>query len=188
MIVRYTVECPSCGSYIILRIGVGLDLEQPFYFVCDTCNAPTKGKLVIWYEPEPGAELLLEEGEVIYEEVDISQCVTIHPDLPSFASTEEMTSLGWSPFLLQHALLGDRFVEFINRYRQFRTAISTDWLNYRRWFYHYLDRNWEEFDRAGKRILQELWAKPNTELQRHHCIHRALDLLTLPLWLEDIYP
>jgi hypothetical protein len=64
MIVRHVIECPGCKAIILLRVGVGLDLEQPFYFVCNRCNAITRGKQIISYEnfEESKFEQRLEEN------------------------------------------------------------------------------------------------------------------------------
>lgn len=188
MIVRYSVKCPSCGSIILIRMSIGLDEKQPFFFICSKCNSPTKGTQIIWYDPEPGSKLELDEGEEVEEPVNPDQIITIHPDLPAYSNATDMASFGGSPFLLQRGLLGDRFDEFIQRSRVFRKVTNTDWKNYRRWLYHYLDRNWTEFDKIGHTIFEEKWPNPKTDLQRHDTIHKALDFLTVPLWLDNYYP
>lgn len=111
MINRYYVTCPGCDSTIVLRLSVGLEIEQPFYFVCDNCGAATRGKLVIWYKPHPGSRLELEEGSVLEHEVPHDQVVNIHPSFPSISEAGEMWEEGGSPFLMHHMLLGERFIE-----------------------------------------------------------------------------
>ncbi len=187
MICRYHVACPGCNSPIRLRISVGLDIEQPFYFVCKKCNASTKGKLVIRYEPTPDARLELEEGEMLSDEDEVSQTVNIHPDLPSICDAKEMWDEGGSPFIMQHQLLGDRFTEFYNRLGKYRGVCDRDWLKVKRWLNYYVNSRWDEYDAEGEKIFEEDWPQPNQEWHRHDCIHKILDVYFAPLWVNSFY-
>jgi len=188
MIFRYTVLCPGCNAKIRLRLSVGLDNEQPFYFVCNRCKAATRGKQVIWYEPQPGARLELEDGEQIDKDDKPDQVLTIHPDLPSRAEAAEMWDEGGSPFIMHHQLLGEHFLEFNRRHKIFREVSSKDWLKVRRWLGYYVNSQWEDFDKEGRRIFEEIWPSPNEDWQRHDFVHKILDSLFAPLWVNPYYP
>ena len=189
MIFRYSVKCPDCEAKIVLRMSVGNDEEQPFYFVCNKCGSATRGKQIIWYEPFPGARIELDEGIVLEQEPEEpDQVISIHPDLPTLKNVESMMEVGGSPFLFNISLLGDRDMEFMGRLRNFRECIDKDWVNVRRWLDHYTERRWEGFERTGESIFQENWESPPKIWQKHDLLHRALDVMVAPLWTSDNYP
>lgn len=188
MIHRYPVECPHCRANIVLRISVGLDEEQPFYFICSTCGSATRGKQIIWYKPFPGARIELEEGRILENEPEEpNQIINIHPDLPAFKNAKSMMETGGSPFLFTMAILGQRNEEFMKRLKTFRELVDRDWNNVRRWLSHYTERRWEGFDRTGELIFEENWVPPTSNMQRHDLIHRALDIMISPILLTDHY-
>ena len=188
MICRYAVECPGCQAIIVLRVGVGIDKEQPFCFVCSRCRAPIRAKQLIWYEPKPGVRLELEEGKEVPIPEKPDQVITIHPDFPAFSNATAMTDPGGSPFVMQHILLGDRFEEFIKRLQIFRSIGANDWADLRRWMVYYLDGNWADFDRIGQHIFGDSWPNPRVEWHRHDLIHTIFDSVFMPLLTEPVYP
>jgi hypothetical protein len=188
MINRYLVECPGCQSTILLRISVGLEREQPFYFVCSKCNAATRGKLLIWYEPRPDCRLELEEAKILDREVPHDQAVNIHPSFPSIAEAGEMWDEGGSPFIMHQKLLGERFIEVNSRLNSFCQVKDTDWPKFRRLAGYYIDRNWEGFDNEGCRIFEEEWPKPTKDLQRHDLFHKLLEMFLIPLCVDFHFP
>jgi len=155
MIFRYIVLCPGCKAKIRLRLSVGLDNEQPFYFVCNRCKAATRGKQVIWYEPQPGARLELEDGEQIDNDDNIDQVFNIHPDLPSKEKAAEMWDEGGSPFIMHHQLLGERFSEFNHRHKIFREVSDKDWFKARRWLGYYVDSHGKILTRKEDEYLRK---------------------------------
>ena len=56
-IVRYPVECPGCREKILLRLAVGLDERQPFFYVCPKCKAATRDDLVWHGQADTSLEL-----------------------------------------------------------------------------------------------------------------------------------
>lgn len=78
-VARCPVECPGCKDKIVLRLGVGQDVRQPFFYVCGRCRAATKGTLV-W---EGGAEtrVELEAGDVLDSYDGCTQTIHINPEL-----------------------------------------------------------------------------------------------------------
>lgn len=187
MICRYLVECPGCNTPIMLRVSVGLDIEQPFYFVCEKCNASTRGKQVIAYQPVPKAWLELEEAKLLEVEVEAEQVINIHPDLPSICDAKEMWDKGGSPYFMQRELLGKRFDEFYKRLKEFRGGCESDWLKLKRWLGYYVSSKWQEYDAEGKKIFEETWPSPSEEWMRHDFVHKALDHFFAPLWVEYYY-
>jgi len=185
-IVRYSVRCDGCGAAIVLRIGVGIDEEQPFFYVCTNCNAVARGKMLL---VGPGTTRLeLVGGKLVTEALDSYQVVTLHPDLPSKTTADTLDGQASSSFLLQRDLLGDRFQEFYERLRGFRGAIDENWVAFRRWFDYYLDENREQFDKEGEKLLGKAWNAPRSDCDRHHAVHLALELLTAPLWVGPYFP
>lgn len=188
MICRFYTKCPGCDSNILLRISVGRDLEQPFYYVCKKCNSATRGKLQIWYKPKPDAKLELEEGEIYQEVLKHDQAINIHPDLPAIPDAAEMLEPGGSPFLTLMQLLGDKGEEFYKRLDRFRGCVDSDWIAVKRLMGYYLDSNWEIFDRQANKIMPDTLPEDPSQLQRHDILHRMMDFMTVPLWIELDYP
>jgi len=89
---------------------------------------------------------------------------------------------------MHHQLLGERFSEFYERLNTFRTVSDKDWLKVRRWIGYYVNTQWEDFDSEGKRLFEENWPSPIKEWMRHDFIHKALDVLYVPLWVDFYYP
>ena len=99
-----------------------------------------------------------------------------------------MMEEGGSPFLHHMSLLKGRHTNFMSRLNNFRSIVDTDWNNVRRWLNHYVERRWDDFDRTAELIYQEKWVPPKKQWQRHDVIHRSLDMMTAPLWVDDHYP
>jgi hypothetical protein len=186
MIIRQVVECPGCRAKIVLRISVGYDLEQPFYFVCSRCNAATRAKQIIWYNPQPGNRLELEAGRLLDNDENPDQIITLHPDLPAKAEAQGMMEPGGSPFLMLHSILGDKFENFMTRLHILNTSVE-NWTELRRWIGYYNDRNWPQFDIESERILGKAKDQAFEEWQRHDLIHRTLDEIFAPLWTHPYY-
>ena len=128
MIIRYGVTCPGCDSKIVLRIGVGGDDAEHFFYVCAKCQTPTKCVQRLIYEPRPHTRLELEEGELV-DAASASadwQTITIHPELPALPAASRMGDTGGSPFIYQFALAGHNFGELMIRMREFRSRIATN--------------------------------------------------------------
>ena len=187
MIFKYGVECPGCKAQICLRVSVGLDTEQPFYFVCTKCNSATRGKQIIWYEPNPGARIEFEDAKQIEIPAKPDQTINIHPDLPAKGDAQAWEEEGF-PFIMNHFYLGDNLENFYSRLKMFRGVCDNDWFEFRRLFGYYLDKNWTQFDLQGKKILEEEWALQTKEWHRHDYLHKLLDLFFAPLWIKPYYP
>jgi hypothetical protein len=188
MIKRTAVICPGCSAKIRLRISVGLDRVQPFYYVCSRCKAATRGKLLIWYDPSPDSRLELEEGKEVEDSDPVDQVITLHPDLPSKIDAREMYEEGGSPYLFQRALLKDNFLPFYKRLYTFRDTSENDWLKLKRLIGYYVESNWGQFDFEGKKLLGEKWPNPHKDWHRHDLIHRLFDNLFMLLCVNDYYP
>ncbi len=91
-IVRNSVKCDGCGATINLRLGVGLDQEQPFFCICAKCNAAVRGKLFL--TALGSTRLELDGGEVTREVPGTYQVVTLHPDLPAKTNADTLDGLG----------------------------------------------------------------------------------------------
>lgn len=190
MIVRYDVFCPGCNAKIRLRLGVGLDKEQPFYFVCNQCFAPTKGCHIIDNE-KVTADLKLYEGLIAkspHKKVD--QTVTLHPDFPALVSSEELSDVGGSPFLHHAQLMGgnEQLHQFEKRICLIRSILASDKLRFQRLCKYYLNKKWIMFDSEGKKMMEELWPESRRDFHRHDLFHRLIDLMFMPINFDDTYP
>jgi hypothetical protein len=101
-ITRHPVECPGCQAPILLRLGVGHESRQRFYYVCPKCKAATKGAL-LWHG---GArtELELADGGRLDTDEKCVAALSINPELPSFPETKSMAEFGGSPWINPHSM------------------------------------------------------------------------------------
>ncbi|MHC4088919.1 MAG: hypothetical protein ACYSVY_01320 [Planctomycetota bacterium] len=188
MIYLYGVECAGCDAKILLRVSVGLDLVQPFFFVCDRCQTPTNVRQLIEYKPVPHAWLELEAGR----QIDASglkpdQVVNIDPELTSLPTAEKLEDRGGSPFLMHHQLVGERFPELLSRIKRFRDVTDRDWSAFKRLGGFYVRRNWDRFDKEGKRLLEEEWPDLPHEAARHDLFNHLLKAIFMPLVVQHTF-
>jgi len=73
-------------------------------------------------------------------------------------------------------------------YDRFNSCINSDWQAVRRLIAYYLDRNWEQFDKQGKKILEDKFPKSVSEMHRHDLMHRLLSIMFALLCTELYYP
>jgi hypothetical protein len=156
--------------------------------VCSVCNAATRAKQIIWYEPTLGGRLELEAGTLLENDDNPDQIITISPDLPAKADAKDMREAGGSPFLMLRSILGENFINFNLRLKKFIVETDEYWVNARRWIGYYLDRNWRQFDKESERLIAETQEHVNKEWKRHDVIHRFIDVLFAPLWIHPYYP
>jgi len=192
MIIRYYTLCPGCNAKTILRLQVGIDEHQPFYFVCEKCGVATRGSLEVDYDADPpDAHLQLEDG-VIFESIieNPDQTITIALDLPCVLVGGESPASQY-PFIYQAELMGGlgRVMQFQQRLSMFRGFVDSDWPRVRRLITYYVNRNWQQLDAEWANIFtKDTWLPPTNDLERHDYVHRALEMLFGPLQLEFDYP
>jgi len=184
MVSRITVRCPGCDELITLRLSVGPSEIQPFYYVCRKCKAATRGRLIAKF---PDLKLELEAGEEIGGIHDTDQIITIDTSLPTYIDAKHMGEPGGSPFIFHTMIFGpEQISNLIKRTNQFRHLIKNDWLDLKRLFRYYIDRNWTMFDKGiGQYIPKESLSKA---WHRHDAMHRLLDIFTVHIWAKDTYP
>lgn len=190
MICRIYIDCPGCKSSIALRLQVGIDSQQPFYFVCQKCGAPTKGFLIIDYDKNPpGLSFELEDVQFLREYIEEpEQTITIAPDLPCLITPNDNPASEF-PFIYQSDVTEnpEDLVEIQTRLGDFRETVEANWPKVRRLTSYYLDRNWPSFDNELSNIFDKDISAPKTELQRHDAFERVLGLLFVPIQLDPIY-
>lgn len=125
-IARYPVECPGCASGIILRLGVGHDLRQPFFYVCPTCRAATRGALL--WDGGAGTKVEIAAGRLLDSEKDCKHTVSINPEIPALPTATGMDVPGGSPFLTFVQWLGEeQILGFQSATAQIRHLIDSEW-------------------------------------------------------------
>lgn len=96
--------------------------------------------------------------------------------------------MGGSPFLTQHAILGNKLEEFMGRLSLFRGMYKDNWVNMRMAMTYYLDGNWALLEKEISNMLGDNIKKPLNEFGCHDMMHRTFDLIFAPLWIEPYYP
>ena len=187
MIYRYGLECPGCRARIILRVTVGIEIEQPFFVVCGNCGTVIKGKQVIWYHPHPGARLDMESAQLIdaQSESGFMETISVNPDLPSLRTATAIGDEGGSSFLHNAHLLGPAFMETMDRISRFRHMASEEGAAIRRLGSFYLRKDWSRFRAEGKRLFEQQWPNPTKELQHHDVLPQVFLLAYSPLLVGD---
>lgn len=184
-VVRYPVECPGCSAPVLLRLGVGHDSRQPFFYVCPRCKAATKGALL--WDGGAGTILELAAGRLLDCEADYVGAVSINPEIPAFAGAKSMAEPGGSAFLTFVQWLGG---EQIQRYQaadaHARGWLQSDWPALERVTTYYINRDWEHFDPAIAKLLPTSAAKElSIGWKRDHYVYRLYDVALAPIWTLD---
>ena len=193
MIIRYHTLCPGCEAKIRLRLSVGIDDYQPFYYVCDKCGAANRGALEIDYRKDPPRRKLTLDGQDHTEStVDFDtpdQTITIGLDLPCFLVGTESAATQF-PFLHQSVLMGgnEQILQFQHSIGTFRDLIESDWPRFKRLITYYVNRNWKQFDTQWGNIFEEAAPLPRNEFERHDFFHRALEMFFASLEPEFDFP
>ena len=184
-IARYPVECPGCASGIILRLGVGHDLRQPFFYVCPTCRAATRGALL--WDRGAGTKVEIAAGRLLDSEKDCKHTVSINPEIPALPTATGMDVPGGSPFLaFVQWLGGEQILRFQSATAQIRHLIDSEWGALTRLTTYYLNRDWVHFDAALGSVLPEKQANDlSPEWKRDHYVHFFYDLFLAPIFTLD---
>ena len=183
-IVRYPVECPGCREKILLRLGVGLDERQPFFYVCPKCHAATRGAL-LWHGGAP-TSLELSDGRELAATAKCSSALSINPEFPAVPTARSMAEPGGSAFLMFSGLLpGKSLMAYLDVTRGIRPVLKKQWPAVERLTTYYLNRDWPHFDRAAKGFLPSKMKRSAHEWQRDDLTHRLYDTLFIPLLVLD---
>jgi hypothetical protein len=180
-IVRYPVECPGCQAAILLRLGVGHESRQRFYYVCPTCKAATKGAL-LWHG-NVTTELELDEGRKLLDETSCGTVLNINPELPSYAAAKSMEEHGGSPFITFFEWLGSEGIQRYQRsFYQTKHLMDTDWLKLKRLTTYYINRDWQHFDQAITELLPDELLTFTAEWYRDDRLHKLYELFFAEMW------
>ncbi len=180
-IVRYPVQCPGCDSGIVLRLGVGLDPHQPFFYVCGKCRAATRGTL----EWSGGAQtsLSLDAGKCLDSEDGCTQTISINPEYPGIADAKDLGDRGGSAFLFHCQILGNEQVAaFQTAAGELHGRVVVNWASLSRLTTYYTNRDWTHFDREVDSLLPSSECDFREPWRRDHALHFLYDLLLVPMW------
>ena len=145
MIQNFTIGCPGCRRGIRLRVGIGHETVQRFYFLCPHCRSVVLGALST--DQDRGLIVGLEiDGKPAVWVDDPEAVVTVFTELPIDPGATSMEQFGGSPFLMHHQVLGEPFAEWMTWLDDFTAAIDANWQDIRRWWGYYVRQDWPLFD------------------------------------------
>ncbi len=183
-ITRCPVECPGCKAGIILRLGVGHEKRQAFFYVCPKCQAATKGALI--WDGGAGTRLELADGRELKSEEDCTEVVTINPEIPAFAGAKSMAEPGGSAFITFFQWLGgDGIQQYQGAFYQMRHLLDSDWNGLSRLTTYYLNRDWKHYDVALEGLLPEERRSVSAYWMREHHIHYLYELFFSAIWAVE---
>ncbi len=183
-ITRCPVECPGCKTGIVLRLGVGHEKRQAFFYVCPKCQAATKGALI--WDGGAGTRLELADGRKLKSEKHCTEVVTINPEIPAFAGAKSMAEPGGSAFITFFQWLGgDGIQQCQGAFYQMRHLLDSDWNGLSRLTTYYLNRDWKHYDAALEGLLPEEHRSVSADWMREHHIHYLYELLFSAIWVLD---
>jgi hypothetical protein len=180
-IARYPVECPGCKTGIVLRLGVGHEKRQGFFYVCPKCQAATKGAL-IW---DGGAHTRLElaDGRKLRSEKTCTEVVSINPEIPAFAEAKSMAEPGGSAFITFYQWLGpDGIMQYQRAFYQMKHFVRSDWKRLSRLSTYYLNHDWDHFDKTIGQLVPKGESDLPVEWKRDHETHYLYDVFFGPMW------
>jgi len=161
-----------------------LDERQPFFYICPTCKAATRGALL--WDGGVGTSLELADGRVLDSEHNGMIALHINPDIPAIADAKSMMQPEGSATIFFSCLIGaERLDHFFTRSRDFRSLVKSDWLKLQRLTTYYLNRDWLHFDRIIAEYTPEQPSSVPEALRREDQFHRLLSLFFAPIWTFD---
>ena len=169
LILRIYTACPGCDAPTMLRIGVAVPPgeRQPFALVCPKCSSTIRGELITTKEATVSARL--DDAPDLPEDASQDwQVITSHPAFPF------MPSATTSPFMDIMSVLGDAGMPYFGSVARFNSIVTEDWPQLRRAYQFYLSGDWNRFDTAMSRLLEEDWPGEPNMLIRHDAVHRLL--------------
>lgn len=186
-IVRYPVECPGCEKKIVLRLAVGHDERQPFFYVCPSCQAATRGAL-LWHG-DARTSLELSEGKKLDSEDACDATISINPEIPSVADAKGLEELGGSAFLMFTSMMGiERWLAFQQATGRVLGIRASDGPALARLTTYYLNRDWPNFDKCLKTLTPSEHHDLSEKWKRDHIIHNLYDRWLLPIYALDDTP
>lgn len=181
---RYHIRCAGCGERIRLRLTVGTDKVQPFYFPCPVCTAPTRGTFS--YHGGTETSLDVEAGDLLSEEIADAPTVSISADIPSIGSAREMWDHGGSPFMHFSQIVGiDRMQAFISISDGVRANVRQYGQGISRLLAYYRAGDWPRFDSHAQGLLPPDATAPTEPWHRADFLHRVFDALLIPVLALD---
>jgi hypothetical protein len=177
---RNDILCPGCRSPIRLRISIGFEENQRFFFVCPHCQAVLQGNLLT--RQATGQILGLEiDGVPAITAKDAESVVNIFTDLPVDPIANSLEPNG-SAYLMHFRNLDEAMLTWSEHTSRFRSLIDAEWSNIVRWYGYYVRRDWLRYDEHAKMFFGEDWPAVPNALVRHDAIQRALEVVFLPLF------
>lgn len=186
-IVRLPTECPGCQEVVTLRIAIGQEVDQSFYFVCPSCSSAIRCCLrtdqddgeVLGLELDGVPALLSPDGEF--------PVINISTEYPMDPTAELVTSVAGSGFMMHSSLLGDSFHRWRANGHEFEQQGRHSWAEFRRWWGFYQREDWHQFDKVANSFDDVPWPTEPTMFHRHDLIHRFLEFLFVPLYINGAY-
>jgi len=184
---RLCIQCPGCDDAVTLRIAIGFEDDQHFYFVCPSCHSAIRACLrtnqsegeLLGLELDGAPATILNDNE--------APVVNISTEYPMDPHATSEQSIAGSGFMMHGGLLGDAF----HRWRQVSTDFDQSslnaWPDLRRWWGFYTRQDWQRFDEVAQGALEDHWPTHPSMLDRHHVIHQFIELLFLPLHADGSY-
>ncbi|MGC4092944.1 MAG: hypothetical protein QM756_34675 [Polyangiaceae bacterium] len=183
-VVRYSAECPGCKAGLTLRLGVGRDDRQPFFFVCPRCQAATRGALHL--RERGGTELELSDGQLLDWNDRTDFTIHIHPEFPSVPDAPSLEQPGGSAFLTFFTMLGqERFLNFEAATQQLRSIVKSDWNALQRLNTYYIKRDWDRFDVTLRTVAPQFAELIADDWHRDAAVHNLYDVFLAPVCLLD---
>jgi hypothetical protein len=175
-VVRCPVECPGCKGKITLRLGVGMDARQPFFYVCGDCKAATKGALLLDSTKEgPTTEVELEAGHILDSFDGCTQTIHLNPEIPSVADAPDFSHPGGSAFIFHFQNLGPERMQFWeHQVQEFEHFVRNGWPALKRLTAYYLNSDWPRFDKAVPELVEGM-PEIKEQWRREDVIHQLYD-------------
>lgn len=186
-VVRYAVECPGCQTNIRLRVAVAREREQPFFFVCPVCEAPTKA--VQHWDGGGGTRLALNDGRLLDTDGNCAHTIHVNTEYPTVADASSLGAPGGSAFQHFMGMVGpDHIVAFQERSDRARIFYDKHSSLFARLTTYYRKRDWTRFDATLETVWDNEGPAPTEDWHREEALHQVYELMFLPLIALDAAP
>lgn len=168
----------------MLRLGVGYEARQPFFFVCPRCQAVTRGVQIL-NEETMKTSLELQDGAQLDSDDGCIGAISINPEFPSMPHASSFRDPGGSPFLMHNDLLGPAEVQdYLARVRGTANFAKGPLRELARLATYYLHSDWDRFEDAGRKLFRASGSLGNLAL-RDLLIGAAFEKAFSPFWTAD---
>lgn len=184
-VLRYTLKCDYCEKTTLLRLGVGHEERQPFYFECENCSQSIQGALILNKEGDEIAKFEVTGATPIQgvKPKDIFEKTTDFAFTfdPDFAYSDESAHDGvLTPFLQAMHRHKDDFIPRLERMALFDMVLKEGVPDLNRIIRNYKAEKWDLFAKGVKQYIPGDWPV-DLPIDKNRALYQIIEFFLSPV-------